>query len=203
MGAFKSFHLDKANDQPLPGPPKVGDTVAAKFTVDNDWYRARVRRVDREAKKADITYLDYGNSENVPWSRLRPLSQPQFSTQRLKPQAVDAVLSFVQLPTSELYLPESVAVIAEQTDGRELVANVDYIANDGTLYISLFDPKVSTKADQSINAEVVREGLAMVPTKPKAWEKAAGETLKALKELEDEAKEARRGMWQYGDLTED
>jgi staphylococcal nuclease domain-containing protein 1 len=203
MSAFKSFHLDKANNQPLSGPPKVGDTVAAKFTVDNDWYRARVRRVDREAKKADITYLDYGNSENVPWSRLRPLSQPQFLTQRLKPQAVDAVLSFIQLPTSELYLPESVAVIAEQTDGRELVANVDYIANDSTLYISLFDPKVSTKADQSINAEVVREGLAMVPTKLKAWEKAAGETLKALKELEDEAKEARRGMWQYGDLTED
>jgi hypothetical protein len=63
MTALKSFHLNKVNEQPLTGPPKVGDVVAAKFTADNDWYRAQVRRVDREAKKADVTYLDYGNSE--------------------------------------------------------------------------------------------------------------------------------------------
>ncbi|KIX10150.1 uncharacterized protein Z518_01231 [Rhinocladiella mackenziei CBS 650.93] len=203
MTAFKSFHLNKANDQPLPGPPKVGDVVAAKFTVDNEWYRAKVRRVDREGGKVDLTYLDYGNSETIPWSRLRPLTQPQFSTQRLKPQATDAVLSFLQLPTSQQYLHETVDFIAEQTDGRELVANVDYVAPEGTLYISLLDPKVSTKIDESINAEVVREGLAMVPTKLKAWERQAGDTLTKLKELQDEAKKDRRGMWEYGDLTED
>lgn len=203
MTAFKAFHLNKTNDQPLAGPPKVGDTVAAKFTVDNEWYRARVRRVDREGKKVDLTYLDYGNSETVPWSRLRPLTQPQFSTQKLKPQATDAVLSFLQLPTSQQYLRDAVDFIAEQTDGRELVANVDYVSPEGTLHVSLLDPKVSSKIDESINAEVIREGLAMVPTKLKAWERQAAETLTKLKDLQDEAKKERRGMWEYGDLTED
>lgn len=203
MTAFKAFHLNKANDQPLPGPPKVGDIVAAKFTVDNEWYRAKVRRVDRDAKKADLTYLDYGNSETVPFSRLRPLSQPQFSTQKLKPQATDAVLSLLQLPTSAQYLRDAVDFIAEQTDGRELVANVDYVAPEGTLHISLLDPKISHSIDESINADVVREGLAMVPVKLKAWEKQAGDTLTKFKELQEEAKKDRRGMWEYGDLTED
>lgn len=203
MNAFKSFHLNKANDQPLPGPPKVGDIVAGKFTVDNEWYRAKVRRVDREGKKVDLTYLDYGNSETVPFSRLRPLTQPQFSTQKLKPQATDAVLSFLQLPTSQQYLRDTVYFIAEQTDGRQLVANVDYVAPEGTLYITLLDPKVSTKIEESINAEVVREGLAMIPTKLKGWERQSAETLSRLGELQEEAKKERRGMWEYGDLTED
>ncbi|KAJ9634300.1 hypothetical protein H2204_006377 [Knufia peltigerae] len=203
MNAFKSFHLNKANDTPLPGPPKVGDVVAAKFTLDNEWYRAKVRRVDRDAKKVDVTYLDYGNSETVPWSRLRPLTQPQFSTQKLKPQATDAVLSFLQLPTSQQYLRDTVDFVMEQTEGRELVANVDYVAPEGTLYLTLLDPKVSSKIDESINAEVVREGLAMIPTKLKAWERQSADTLTQLRALQDQAKEARRGMWEYGDLTED
>lgn len=203
MNAFKSFHLNKANDTPLPGPPKVGDVVAAKFTLDNEWYRAKVRRVDREGKKVDVTYLDYGNSETIPWTRLRPLTQPQFSTQKLKPQATDAVLSFLQLPTSQQYLRDTVDFIMEQTESRELVANVDYIAPEGTLYITLLDPKISSKIDESINAEVVREGLAMIPTKLKAWERQSADTLAKLRALQDQAKEGRRGMWEYGDLTED
>jgi staphylococcal nuclease domain-containing protein 1 len=200
MTAFKSFHLNKANEQPLAGPPKVGDIVAAKFTADNDWYRARVRRVDREAKKADVTYLDYGNSETIPWTRLRPLSQPQFSTQKVKPQAVDAVLSHLQFPTTAHYLEDAVSFISQQTDGRQLVANVDFIS-EGTLYLTLMGPDSSL--EQSINAEVIREGLAMVPRKLKSWEKADSETLTRLKKLEEEAKAGRLGMWEYGELDED
>ena len=203
MSAFKSFHMNKANDQPIAGPPKVGDVVAAKFSVDNEWYRGKVRRVDREGKKVDITYLDYGNSETVPFSKLRPLSQPQFSTQKLRPQASDASLSFVQLPTNEEYLRDTIGYLMDQTDNRELVANVDYIAQDGTLHLTLFDPKISTKPEESVNAEVIREGLGMVPTKLKSWERGASALLTSLTTLQTQAKEDRRGMWEYGDITED
>ena len=208
MRSFKSFHLNKSNDQPLPGPPKVGDIVAAKFTVDDDWYRGRVRRVDRASQKVDITYIDYGNSETLPWSRLRPLSQPQFSTQKLKQQASDAVLSYIQLPQTPQYLPEAVNLIAEITDGKELVANVDFQDNDGTLHVTLWDipdpsKPGSTNLEQSLNAEVVRNGFAMVPKKLKAGEKAAGDALSSLGKLEAAAKNDRYGMWEYGDLTED
>ena len=200
MTAFKAFHLNKANDHPLDGPPKVGDIVAAKFTADNDWYRARVRRVDREGKKADITYLDYGNSETIAWTRLRQLTQPQFSTQKLKPQAVDAALSYLQFPTTAQYLEDAVGFIGQQTDSRKLVANVDFIS-DGILYVTLMNP--DSKLEQSINADVIREGLAMVPRKLKGWERAASETLASLKRVEEEAKKERLGMWEYGELDED
>lgn len=203
MNAFKQFHLTPASNKPLTDAPKVGTVVAAKFTVDNDWYRAKVRRVDKDNKKADVTYLDYGNSESVPWSRLRALDQPQFSLDKLKAQASDATLSFVQLPGKEEYLQDSIAFLSEQTDGRELVANVDSIGQDGTLSLTLYDPKISGKPEESVNADMIREGLGIVPTKLKAWERQASDVLGDLKKLQDEAKESRRGMWEYGDVMED
>jgi staphylococcal nuclease domain-containing protein 1 len=203
MDAFRSFHLNKANDTPLPGPPKVGELVAAKFTEDNDWYRAKIRRNDRDNKQAEVMYIDFGNSEVLPWSRLRPLTQPQFSTQKLRPQAIDAVLSLIQFPTTPDYLQDAVSFVEEQVYNRELVANVDYVSPEGTLHITLMDPTESKNLDHSINAEIIREGLAMVPRKLKAWERSATETLSHLRSLEDEAKQERRGMWEYGDLTED
>ena len=208
MSSFKSFHLSPtAKPPPIPTPPKVGDHVAAQFSLDQDWYRARIRRVDRDAKSAEVVYIDYGNEESVAWSSLRPLSQPQFSVQKVKPQAVDAVLSYIQLPTtSAAYLPDAVSYITESTDGRELVANVDYMALDtGALHVTLLDPKSSNTVEESINADVIREGLGLVPKKPRPWEmRGMGvEVLKKLRALEEEAKQGRRGMWEYGDLTED
>ncbi|KAH8423541.1 putative transcription factor (Snd1/p100) [Aspergillus melleus] len=203
MSAFRSFHLNKANETPLPGPPKAGEFVAAKFTEDNEWYRAKVRRNDRDNKQAEVVYIDFGNSEVVPWSRLRPLSQPQFSVQKLRAQAVDAVLSLVQFPVSADYLADAVGFLEEQTANRELVANVDYVTPEGTLHVTLLDPAESKNLDHSINADVVREGYAMVPKKLKAWERAASDTISHLRTLENEAKDERRGMWEYGDLTED
>lgn len=163
MNAFKSFHLNPSNNNSLPGPPKTGEYVAAKFSADGQWYRARIRGNDRAAKESDIVFIDYGNSEKVPWSKLRPLSQAEFSTQKLKPQAVNAVLSFLQFPPNKDYLNDAIHFIGEVTAEKQLVANVDYTdAKDGTLYVTLMDPKLSTTTYDTINAEIISEGHAMV-----------------------------------------
>lgn len=203
MSAFRTFHLSPSNTGALPTAPKAGDYVAAKFSEDGEWYRARIRRNDREAKKADVLYIDYGNSETVPWTSLRSLSQPQFSTQKLKAQAVDAQLSFLQFPTSPEYLGDAVAFLGQATAGKELVASVDFTEKDGTLWCTVFDPEKGEDQSKSFNAEVVGEGLAMISRKLKPWEASRTDLVKGLKAKEEEAKEGRKGMWEYGDLTED
>lgn len=203
MSAFRAFHINKANATPLPGPPKAGEWVAAQFTEDGNWYRAKVRRNDREKETAEVLYIDFGNSESIPWAKLRPLNQPQFSSQALRPQAVDAVLSLLQFPTSEEYLEDVIGFIGDQTFDRQLVANVDHVDQDGTLHVTLLDPTVSKSLENSINADVIAEGLAMVPRKLKNWERASQDTVSNLRTLEEAAKEERRGIWEYGDLTED
>ncbi|KAI1172840.1 tudor domain-containing protein [Nemania sp. FL0916] len=211
MNEFKRFHLDSKNAKPLGNPPKTGEYVAAKFTADGQWYRARVRSNDRNAKVSEVVYIDYGNSEQIPWADLRSLDQPQFTVQKLKGQAIDAVLSFIQLPTATDYFRDATDYIAEATDGRNMVASFDFVdAKEGLSYITLFDADESsgdassTFAD-SVNKDVVAKGYAMVPTKLKAWERgrASEQVLKILREVEAQAKEGRHGMWQYGDITED
>ena len=41
--------------------PRRGDLCAAKFSEDEEWYRAKIEKV--EGGKATIRYIDYGNSE--------------------------------------------------------------------------------------------------------------------------------------------
>lgn len=210
MKDFANFHISPSNNKGLPQDPKAGDIVSAKFSQDGAWYRARIRRNDRENKTAEVVYIDYGNSETQPWASLRPLEQEKFGTQKLKAQAVDAALSFLQFPTAAEYLQESCRMLEEITYDRSLVAMVDYNdIRDNLLWVTLVDPSQSSSAGSSkqppsLNAEVISEGLAMVPSKLRPWERARGtEVLNGLKEKEAEAKTERRGMWEYGDLTED
>jgi staphylococcal nuclease domain-containing protein 1 len=203
MKELASFHLSAGNSKPLDQPPKAGDFVSAKFSQDGVWYRARVRRNDREKKTSEVVYVDYGNSETQPWSALRPLDQNKFGPQRLKPQAIEAALSYIQFPGAPQYLEESVNMLNEVTVDRELVANIDYTdTRDNVLYVTLLDPK-APNLNESINAEVITEGLALVPKKLRPFERAAPEVLADLKKRETEAKAERRGMWEYGDITED
>ncbi|KAL2161345.1 hypothetical protein VTH06DRAFT_8567 [Thermothelomyces fergusii] len=206
MEEFRQFHLNPTNSATIKDVPKAGDYVAAQFSQDGEWYRARIRSNDRAAKVAEVVYIDYGNSEKQPWSKLRPLNQPQFTVQRLKAQAVDTQLSFVQLPTSPDYLDDAINYLYGLTDGKQLVASFDYVdSKEGVSYVTLYDGRPEGGSTESINRSVVLEGHALVARKLKAWErsKVFEPVLKTLREAEAEAKDGRRGIWEYGDITED
>lgn len=53
--------------------PVVGDVYGAQFTLDDDWYRARVDALQGSGKVM-VTYLDYGNKETLTTTRLRQLA---------------------------------------------------------------------------------------------------------------------------------
>ena len=51
MKEFRAFH--KAGS-PAPANLRAGELVAARFSADNEFYRAKVKKVDRAAQKADV-----------------------------------------------------------------------------------------------------------------------------------------------------
>lgn len=202
MSAFRSLHLgSSSNAQALPGPPKAGEYVAAKFSEDGEWYRARVRRNDREKKTAEVLYVDYGNAEMRPWSELRVLTD-RFNPGKdgLKAQASEVSLSWCQFPPQGDYLSDAVAFLQNALEGRKLKARVDAQEKDGLLWVSLMDSE-GDSYDKSVNADAVGDGYAMVPRKLKAWERGDADALKAMKKMEEEARDGKRGMWEYGDPT--
>lgn len=202
MTAFRKFHLSPESAH-LSNAPKVGEYVAAKFSEDGQWYRARVRRNDRENKTAEVVYVDYGNGETLPWASLKTIdnqSGGRFGVSALKTQALEASFSFIQFPSGNSdYMEEAKDWLFDNLAGdRQWVGRVDFTdPRDGTLWITLFDPD-NTKSSDSVNAELVERGLGMVTRKPARWEKAQSSILQELTTKEGVAKSQRLGVWQYG-----
>ena len=63
--------------------PTVGMLCAALFVQDGSWYRARVLSI--KGSRAEVLFLDYGNTEQVVTSSLKTL-ESQFT--RLPTQAI-------------------------------------------------------------------------------------------------------------------
>lgn len=193
---FRKYYAQ--NSTPLAGPPKFGQLVGAKFTADDQFYRAKVKSLDREKKTAEIVYIDYGNREKIPYTRLRALPD-EFGLTKLKAQAVDAALSFVQFPSQEHYLKDAVAALSEDTELQTFTANVDYIdtKDNNTFFVTLY-AKPSANILESVNAFLIQEGLALVPFKLRPFERAYSDVLAKLKKEEQKTKDERRGIWEYG-----
>ncbi|KAI9018776.1 hypothetical protein CLU79DRAFT_705430 [Phycomyces nitens] len=175
--------------------PRVGEIVSAKFTEDDGWYRAKVRKVSPAG--VDVLYIDYGNSEVLAHSRIRSLPD-RFKS--LKAQAQEAVLSFVKSPAREAdYGIEAYERFRELTGNKQLVANVD-AREAGVLCLTLYDPSNSQRVEASLNLEMVRDGQALV-TPNVRYARAYQPIIKSLQEASDAAKRERIGMFEYGDIT--
>ena len=82
-------HYDRLSpQQELMTKPSVGEFCAAKFTLDDGWYRAKVLEV--QGDYVSVLYIDYGNSETLSLSRLKVLNSKFHS---LPSQAIDCLLS--------------------------------------------------------------------------------------------------------------
>ena len=87
-----SLHHQGAVASPPGFVPRGGDLVSARFS-DGAWYRAKIRRASPVKKEAEVTFIDYGNQDTVPFSAIRPLD-PKFRS--LPGQAHDARLRYVE-----------------------------------------------------------------------------------------------------------
>lgn len=59
--------------------PSVGELVCGQSQTDQAWYRAQVVRVDSGHKKAVVTFVDFGNQEELDFKCLTPLP-PELSS---------------------------------------------------------------------------------------------------------------------------
>ncbi|PPQ63489.1 hypothetical protein CVT24_005146, partial [Panaeolus cyanescens] len=182
--------------------PKGGDLVSAKFS-DGAWYRAKIRRASPVKREAEVTFIDYGNQDTIPFSSIRPLD-PKFRS--LPGQAQDARLSFVKLPDTESdYYAEAVDRFRQICEGRKLIANIDH-KEGNLLHLRLIDPtSPETAEDPSacINADLVSEGLASVDKKGCRYLASYPQIVKKLQSSVLQAKRDRAGMFEFGDVEDD
>ena len=74
-----SYHFSKraksGDKGGLEDLPEVGHVCCGRYTVDDVWYRALVTAVSREDNSVSVLYVDEGNAETLPLSRLRELDE--------------------------------------------------------------------------------------------------------------------------------
>lgn len=173
--------------------PKPGQTCCARFTVDNEWYRAKV--VSRTATEFTVFFLDYGNTDVVARDRLRPLD-PALGPQALSPQAVECRLAYLiaSSPDDGADGEEAAHALSDAAWGKRMVARVED-RDSGVLLVTLIDD-----AQVVVNNSLVSEGLLRVA---KTADKRAAPVVNKLRELENAAKSSRKGVWRFGDIEED
>ncbi|RPA74400.1 hypothetical protein BJ508DRAFT_418638 [Ascobolus immersus RN42] len=196
--------LRKFKIEPFTDAPRRNTYVVARFSEDKQLYRARITSFDKATAQVQVNYIDYGNTELLPLSALFKLPE-EYSISKLRPQAIDAVLSFIQFPAQDDYLQEALDALDHFVVGRQTVANVDFEdKKEGVMYVTLYE-NAEKDVHDSINAELLRLGNVMLARKPRRWEQSPAfkQIVAELKKSEDEAKDARTGIWEYGDLTED
>jgi staphylococcal nuclease domain-containing protein 1 len=178
--------------------PRTKSLVLAQFSADKAWYRARVEEVDAAAGKANVRYIDYGNTEWVPLARLAELPQ---SYQGAAPYATLVVLAFIVAGADE-YVSDATVALKQSVYGQTV--KVDVVAEDGgaahgLVYLVAGEGAVATSENQLL----IEDGLATLQGR---WERAAPLAKGLASELsaaQDDARANRRGMWRYGDFEND
>lgn len=139
-----AVHHQNHGPAPASFQPKVGDWVSAKFSGDDQWYRGQVLRNKPQQKIREIKFVDYGNIEDVSIANVKPLDEMRFGKRRLAGQSSAARLSFVKLyegkgvpaaavgsapappQAADDYALDAQERFKELTEGRKLIANIDY-----------------------------------------------------------------------------
>ncbi|KAG8138591.1 hypothetical protein E2320_004460 [Naja naja] len=172
--------------------PRRGDFCIAKF-VDGEWYRARVEKVESLAK-VHVFYIDYGNKETLPSTRLAALPQA-FGSRVLPAQATEYKFAFIQVPQDEEARADAVDSAVRDIQNTQCLLNVEYVGPSCTHVTLQF---ADSKADVGLG--LVKTGLVMVePRKEKQFQKVITEYLNA----QESAKGARLNLWRYGDFRAD
>ncbi|TRY85445.1 hypothetical protein DNTS_016109 [Danionella cerebrum] len=125
--------------------PEIGEICAAKFSVDQSWYRAEIQSFDVARKTAGVFYIDFGNEENVTLDNMQPLSEhigaaPAF--------ALKCCVAGVK-PLTGTWTGECSFSVKRLIVGKTLSITVKDIINDGDLFavdfpLGTFGKNIST-----------------------------------------------------------
>ncbi|KAH0936639.1 hypothetical protein HID58_004100 [Brassica napus] len=188
-------------DAPIIGSfnPKRGDIIVS----------APREAIQSPDEKLEVFYIDYGNQELVPYSAIRPVDPSVSSAPGL---AQLCRLAYIKVPSlEEDFGPEAGEYLHTVTlgSGKEFKAVIEErdtsggkVKGQGTgteLAVTL----IAADEEISVNAAMLQEGIAKMEKRRRFEHKDKQAALDALEKFQEEARKARTGIWQYGDVESD
>lgn len=171
---------------PLPGAykPKAGDNVVAKFSVDQQWYRAKVLKVS--GSEVSVVYVDYGNREVLSSKNVAAIPLGKFSPLTFPPAAKEYSLAFVRVPQSDPDLVEEArSAISEDTADKVLLLKAEYRDSNNLEAVTL----LNSETKQDIGLNLVRDGFFLIDVKGR--ERRFHKVVNEYKTAQEYAKKSR------------
>ncbi|NXR52299.1 TDRD1 protein, partial [Hippolais icterina] len=132
--------------------PAAGSVCCAQFTEDNLWYRAAVKAYASEDTVL-VDYMDYGNSDSLPLTRLRPIIP---SLMELPAQAMRCSLAGVKPPLGT-WTSESISYMKKMV--KDKVLTVKVVDKEGSRSVVELTDASGTPA-VTISSLLIKEGCA-------------------------------------------
>lgn len=197
-------------DRPSTGVlPARGSFCLGQFSQDNEWYRGYV--VSIQANLADVYFIDYGNSERLPADRIRPIDS---DLSEIPPQAHPCELAYLKVPPFEHEIGYDAARMLDTLVGEGLVCDANVVSKmskssawgggGGSKDPRNTNPKLSVILTRSgdnlsVNAQLLEAGFAKLPNLDMIRNKFVREGVLSLKDHEQVARKAHKGLFIYGD----
>ena len=196
-----SMSLDQAPETPV-GGLRPGLVVAAKFSADNRWYRAKIKFVHKE-KGVEVRFMDYGNEEIVDPKNIRRFGAA-VPLANMAPVAVEVALAHIVVPDEEdpCGVPAG-EFLREIMYGQEVTVTVKKSEGPAKVVGDILIPSVggsdSSTGPTSVREQLLRTGLARIIRKKDRASRAA---FKELRPLEEVGIASREYLWNYGEAFE-
>ena len=137
--------------------PSTGEVCVAQFSLDSCWYRVKVDVVNN-AGTLRVTYIDFGNHEDIALDKVRRISE---DLARLPRQALKLSLhGITNISSSVQWSSESTTYLKTKVLGIKCKVHVCEQHNE-TLSVKLSVPADNTvDSDNTVNEDFVKAGFA-------------------------------------------
>jgi len=195
------------SDQPPAGMPlPKGSSCFAKFTVDDQWYRGYVTA--SSPKGCEVYFIDFGNSETLPPSRILPMDPSLLS---IPPQAHACRLAYLKVPGLSEDIGYSAASLVDSLvgEGRQSDAIIVGRERQQSAWGSSKDPRAANPTlnviltpvgeTLSVNAALLEAGFAKLPNLDNVRGGALKDGIRSLQQHQEVARKQHKGLFVYGD----
>jgi staphylococcal nuclease domain-containing protein 1 len=178
----------------LSPPIKQGTLCAARFPEDDRYYRAVIKKFNKEKNEYQVEFIDYGNIE---WVKLSDLIKLDGKISSLPPQAMICGLAYLKY--SKISMRKAVNKYPNFVDfENELNAKLCYsFKRGGETKYGLVVFKEGKDMKKTYHADLLKEGLAKLNRNSEL-----PEYMKDLDPIEQEAELKEIGVWDDNEETD-
>uniref|UniRef100_A0A3Q3KD09 Tudor domain-containing protein 1 n=2 Tax=Monopterus albus TaxID=43700 RepID=A0A3Q3KD09_MONAL len=109
--------------------PCVGEVCGVQYSCDLKWYRGLVQTFAADQKMANILYIDFGNEEDVPVNRIRPLT----NIKPFCPCAVECCIAGV-VPVAGKWSGKCCIAVRQLLAGKTVTVRLVEMAENGRVH---------------------------------------------------------------------